>query len=79
MEWEEMRAKPTHSETQLIDLFVEMCFYDINNPALIFQFKIVAQQLNYSQEVIDRVVDLGKSEYQELYAEIEKQISQAFV
>lgn len=77
--WNELRMNPTESETLLIDLFVDLCFFEITNPAVIFQFKLVARKLNYSDEIIERVVNLGKSEYQELYAEIEKQISQAFV
>ncbi len=78
-EWAEIQVNPTPSETQLIDLFVDMCFFDINNPAVIYQFKLVAKQLDYSIEIINKVVELGKSEYQELYDEIENQISSSFV
>ncbi|MFT4753678.1 MAG: hypothetical protein ACI85Q_001226 [Salibacteraceae bacterium] len=47
----------------LIDLFVDMCFTDIKNPALVFQFKILATNLGYSAEQIKKVVEIGKSEY----------------
>ena len=78
-EWADMITKPDFSETQLIDLFVDMCFYDINSPIAIYQFKLVAKQLQFSSEMIERVVELGKSEYHELYAEMEKQLSSTFI
>lgn len=76
--WSRVQVPPSEEEAQLIDLFVEMCFYDIRNPAVIFQFKLVARKLQFEETVIKRIVSLGKSEYEALYAEIEKKWNASF-
>jgi hypothetical protein len=55
---------------QLIDVFVEICFDDINSAQRISQFKILALQLGYSQKEIQKVVIIGRSEYSKLLDEI---------
>ncbi len=54
----------------LVDLYVEMNFNDIYNPSLLFQFKIVATQLGFTIEMIERVMKLGRSEYENLMKEV---------
>ena len=53
----------------LIDVFVDMCFDDINSIQRISQFKILGLQLGHTQTVIERVVTMGKSEYSKLLSE----------
>ena len=55
---------------QLIDVFVELCFADINSAQRTSQFKILALQLGYSQEEIQKVVIIGRSEYSKLLDEV---------
>lgn len=55
---------------QLIDLFVDMNFSDIESPLRLLQFRMVAQNVGYPNSMIDRVVDLGKNEYQKLLSEL---------
>lgn len=59
------------TEFQLIDLFVDMCYFDIHNPALIFQFKVLALKMDYSLAQIDKLVEIGKSEYNNLFSEMD--------
>lgn len=51
---------------QLIDLFVEMNFSQIENELSISQFKIIAIQIGYPLEMIDQVIELGTDEYYKL-------------
>ena len=55
---------------QLIDVFIELCFDDINSAQRTSQFKILALQLGYSQKDIQKVVIIGRSEYSKLLDEI---------
>ena len=64
--------KPFNEITQLIDLFVDMCFDDINSTARILQFKLLGIQLGFSEMDTQKVVDMGKSEYGSLLNEINK-------
>ncbi len=73
-----LQITPSERETQLIDLFVEMCFFEIRSPAVLYQFKLVAQKLEYTDTEIERVVSVGKSEYEKMYKDIEKQIMESF-
>ena len=57
---------------ELIDLFVDLNFEDIQNETLLYQFKSVARTIGYPLEMIDRVVKLGESEYSKLMSEIEQ-------
>jgi hypothetical protein len=68
------KAIPEERDYQLIDLFVDMCFYDIDNPAVIFQFKVLASNLNYTASQTNKVVEIGRKEYVRLFNEIEEQI-----
>ncbi|MGB0806467.1 MAG: hypothetical protein ACPGRC_07235 [Salibacteraceae bacterium] len=74
---QEQLFSSNNKETQLIDLFVDMCFYDIENPAVIFQFKVLATQLKYPIHQIDKVVEIGKKEYAQVFSAIENQIIEA--
>ena len=58
--------------TQLIDLFVDMCFDDINSKGRISQFKMLGSQLGFSEFETEKVVDMGKSEYAKMLDEINK-------
>ncbi len=54
----------------LIDLFVDMCFENINNIVCITQFKLVSLQIGYPKDMIEQVVDMGRSEYDKMLSEI---------
>ena len=58
----------------LIDLFVEMCFEDINNVLRITQFKLVSAQMGYSTDMIAHVIELGQSEYHKMLDEINSKV-----
>ena len=64
--------KPFNEMTQLIDLFVDMCFDDINSTTRISQFKLLGIQLGFSEMDTQKVVDMGKSEYGSLLNEMNK-------
>lgn len=63
-------VNPMGEITQLIDLFVDMCFDDIKSTARISQFRLIGIQMGYTPLNIDKVIDIGKSEYQTLLDEI---------
>lgn len=54
----------------LIDLFVDMCFAHMNNAFCITQFKLVSAQMGYPIDMIEQVVEMGKSEYEKMLSEI---------
>jgi len=55
---------------QLIDLFVHMNFEDIESPLRLAQFRMLAEKVGYPISMIDRVVELGKTEYEKLLTEL---------
>ena len=63
--------KNTRTE-QLIDLFVELCFEDINDVKRISQFHLLSLQLGFDKSEIVKVIEIGKLEYQTLMDEIYK-------
>lgn len=50
-------------EVELINLFVEICFLDIDNPVTIYQFSQTALMLDYSKKEIEWVVEVGQRQY----------------
>tara|TARA_R110002050_G_scaffold221792_2_gene357656 strand:+ start:13201 stop:13464 length:264 start_codon:yes stop_codon:yes gene_type:complete len=72
-------VKPTGNITPLIDLFVEMCFENIQNDFQISQFKLVGMQLGYTESETERVVEIGKLEYQTLLDEINQRFKSSVV
>ena len=72
--WHDQEVVHTQKEIQLIDLFVDMCFYDIHNPIVIYQFKDVGLKLNYSLAEVDKVVEIGLREYHKITTEINSQL-----
>jgi hypothetical protein len=56
--------------TQLIDVFVEICFEDIQSVSRITQFKLLGNQMGYSEMEISKVIQIGTSEYQKLLGEV---------
>lgn len=75
----EVEASPWNEDREvipLIDLFVDMCFEHINNVVCITQFKLVSAQMGYPKDMIEQVVEMGKSEYEKMLSEInEKELS----
>ena len=65
-------VQETGDMTQLIDLFVDMCFDEINSKGRISQFKMLGSQLGFSEFETDQVVEMGKSEYAKMLDEINK-------
>lgn len=58
--------EPNTKIEQIIDLFVEMCFENINDAKRISQFKLLGLQLGFTINDIERVIEMGKSEYKRL-------------
>lgn len=58
----------------LIELFVELNFNDIHNEVLLFQFRILANKIGFSKDEIEKVIQLGHSEYLNLMQEINEGI-----
>lgn len=63
--------------TQLIDLFVDMNFAQIENKAAISQFKILAIQIGYPLDMIDQVIALGMDEYFKLLIEVDNVLGES--
>jgi hypothetical protein len=70
------QIKPMGKITQFIDLFVDMCFDDINSKARISQFRMLGIQLGFSELETNDVVKMGKSEYTKMLDEINKTMIQ---
>ena len=70
------QIKPMEKISQLIDLFVDMCFDDINSQARVSQFKVLGVQLGFSEVETNNVVELGKSEYTKMLDELNKVFAQ---
>lgn len=62
--------KPNRQIEELIDLYVELCFEDINDINKVSQFQLLGMQLGYGSSQIRKVIELGKSEYRTLLDEI---------
>ena len=64
--------EPNTKIEQIIDLFVEMCFEDIYNVKRVSQFKLLGIQLGFSTNDVEKVIEMGKEEYNTLMDEISK-------
>jgi hypothetical protein len=55
--------------SHLIDMFVELCFEDIESAARITKFKLFGVQMGYSEILVDKVIKIGTSYLTEGYDE----------
>lgn len=69
----------SNREIQLIDLFVDLCFHQMDNPLTFIQFKKLAYDLKYSFNEIDHVIKIGKNEYEKLVMQVEAQLEMEFL
>lgn len=56
---------------ELIDLFVELNFGQMENKAATHQFTLVALQIGYPIDAINEVISLGQAEFKRLLFELE--------
>lgn len=60
---------------QLIDLFVDLNFTQLEDERAISQFKVLAIQMGYPIDMINSVIKLGIDEYYKLLVEVDNLVA----